>query len=80
MSRKKELLPLSNNMVRIAIKKDDNGHIYVMPYREARTFDEDLEVAHLDYAAAFIAKYNKYMIGGSMSELELYMEPEKLPR
>ena len=57
-------------MQRIAIKKDGDGHTYIIPYQLSEVFDHLLETNEDD----FIENFEKYDVGGCISNEELYVK------
>lgn len=60
---------------RISIETDDEGHIYVIPYDLVKLFRLELSIAEeSDDYIDFEKLFGQYMIGGCLSQIELYIK------
>lgn len=59
-------------MIRIAIKQDDDGHTYIIPYQLSNIFDDLLE----NDEDMFIENFDKYNLGGCISSEEIYVKDD----
>lgn len=59
---------------RIAIKEDDDGHIYIIPHHLDQHYNELLNKAIADdNFDDFNDEFEKYSIGGCLSAIPLYI-------
>lgn len=63
---------LMDNLIRVKIANDGDGHWYVLPEYLYKDFNIDLEDTEMLDSGEFSAKYGKYATGGDINIVELF--------
>lgn len=64
---------MNQQLTRCAIRTDEDGHTYVIPYDMMSQFDSILDKAYqTDDYEDFCLVFSKYQLGGCISSIELY--------
>lgn len=63
--------------IEIKAVTDDSGHWYLIPNELFNDFNNDLNNEELSDSGEFGSKYGKYMTGGDLNIIQLYVKNEK---
>lgn len=61
-------------MKKVYVTQDDSCHWYIIPFEMKDEFNKDLENGHVDEYEYFGEKYDQYMTGGDLNNIQLYAE------
>ena len=59
---------------KVKVVSDDSGHWYIIPNELEDLFYSDLEDEELVESGEFSEKYDQYMTGGAINNLQLYIK------
>lgn len=62
------------NLIKVKIANDGDGHWYVLPEYLYDDFNRDLEDHDMTESGEFSTKYGKYATGGDINLVQLYAE------